>query len=160
MEFPPNVWGPFFWHTIHIVALGYPSSPSYIDKKSAKDFYESLQFLIPCPICREHYRSHLQELPITPSIDTKKDLLKWTIDLHNRINKFLNKPEWTEYQVIQYYKNLGKIKCSPVVSSAGLWYVDIKNISIGLMIGSFITAGVFTLNRIFSTGTKSFFLTR
>lgn len=160
MEFPPNVWGPFFWHTIHIVALGYPSSPSYIDKKSAKDFYESLQFLIPCPVCREHYRSYLQEFPITPFIDTKKDLLKWTIDLHNYANKILKKSEWTEYQVIQYYKNLGKIKCSPVVSSYGLWYVDIKNILIGLILGSVITTGAFLTYKIFPTNTKSFFLMR
>ena len=42
MQFPPSVWGPFFWHTIHIVALGYPKSPTYTDKKCAKEFYESL----------------------------------------------------------------------------------------------------------------------
>ena len=42
MQFPPSVWGPFFWHTIHIVALGYPKNPTYTDKKCAKEFYESL----------------------------------------------------------------------------------------------------------------------
>ena len=24
MKIPPAVWGPLFWHTIHITALGYP----------------------------------------------------------------------------------------------------------------------------------------
>ena len=24
MQLSPTVWGPFFWHTIHVVALGYP----------------------------------------------------------------------------------------------------------------------------------------
>jgi hypothetical protein len=39
---PPTTWGPFFWHTIHIIALGYPKNPTYTDKKCVKEFYESL----------------------------------------------------------------------------------------------------------------------
>ena len=93
MQFPPSVWGPFFCHTIHIVALGYPKSPTYTDKKSAKEFYESFAFLLPCAICREHYKDHLGKNPLTPFLDSKKDLLKWTIDIHNAINKMLMKPE-------------------------------------------------------------------
>ena len=59
MQFSPNVWGPFFWHTIHIAALGYPKEPSYTEKKAAKEFFESLQFMLPCGVCREHYAKHM-----------------------------------------------------------------------------------------------------
>jgi hypothetical protein len=68
---PPTTWGPFFWHTIHIVALGYATEPSYAQKKAAKEFFESLLFLIPCPICREHYATHLEKYPITPHLDRR-----------------------------------------------------------------------------------------
>ena len=46
MNIPPTVWGPFFWLTIHIVALGYPSNPTHAHKKAAKEFFESLKLHI------------------------------------------------------------------------------------------------------------------
>ena len=106
MHLPPIVWGPFFWHTMHIVALGYAKHPTYTDKKCAKEFYESLTFLIPCSVCREHYKEHFASNPITPFLDSKEDLLKWTIDIHNKVNKLLNKPQWTEAEVIKYYEKI------------------------------------------------------
>ena len=80
MIFPPSVWGPFFWHTIHIVAIGYPKKPTYIDKKCAKEFYESLAYLIPCSVCRTHYKEHITSNPLTPFLDSRTDLIKWTVD--------------------------------------------------------------------------------
>lgn len=158
MEFPPNVWGPFFWHTIHIVALGYSSEPSYIDKKSAKEFYESLQFLIPCPLCKEHYKEHLREFPVTPFLDSKKDLLKWTIELHNRVNKTIGKPVWTEYHILEYYRKLGKTKGSPIMSVSNLWYMDIAKFLIGVITGSLLTLGVLSGLKSTPLINKSFFL--
>jgi FAD-linked sulfhydryl oxidase len=111
---PPSVWGPFFWHTIHLVALGYPNAPTYSEKKAAKEFYESLQHLIPCPVCKLHYQAHIKELPLTPNIDSKKDLFKWTVDLHNRVNKDLGKPQYTELDAIEFYHSLGARGRSPV----------------------------------------------
>ena len=45
LSIPPDTWGPFFWHTFHLLALGYSNNPSYSDKKAAKDFFESMTFL-------------------------------------------------------------------------------------------------------------------
>ena len=105
MQFPPAVWGPFFWHTIHIAALGYPKEPTYTDKRTAKEFYESFAFLLPCGVCREHYSKHLHANPIATFLDTRKDLLKWTIMIHNEVNRMLNKPVWTEQEVIDLANN-------------------------------------------------------
>ena len=95
MNIPPTVWGPFFWMTIHIVALGYSSKPSYTEKRSAKQFFESLANLIPCPVCREHYKQHITQNPLTPHLDSRTDLFKWTVDLHNAVNMSLGKTKWT-----------------------------------------------------------------
>jgi hypothetical protein len=114
MHIPPSVWGPFFWHTIHIAILGYPNEPAYEHKKAAKEFFESLQTLIPCPVCREHYKTHLEKYPITPHLDKRADLFRWTLLLHNEVNKQLGKPVYTEQQVLQYYDRLGKRGRSPV----------------------------------------------
>ena len=116
MNVPPPVWGPFFWMTIHIVALGYPAKPSYTEKRSAKQFYESLANLIPCPVCREHYKQHITKLPITPHLDNKKDLFKWTVDLHNSVNVSLGKPQWTVEEALNYIKLLGERGRSPIIT--------------------------------------------
>jgi hypothetical protein len=99
---------------MHLVALGYPVQPSYAEKQAAKQFYESFTQLIPCPICRVHYTENLKEMPITPSLDTRKDLFRWTVDMHNKVNKQLGKPEYTEQQAITYYMRLGEMGRSPV----------------------------------------------
>ena len=111
---PPSTWGPFFWHTMHLVALGYPNEPTYSEKRAAKEFFESFTHLIPCPTCKLHYADHLKEMPITPSLDTRKDLFKWTIDMHNLVNKDLGKPQYTEIDAIAFYHKLGEMGRSPV----------------------------------------------
>jgi hypothetical protein len=140
MHIPPEVWGPFFWHTLHIVALGYPQEPTYSDKKAAKEFYESLQTLIPCPMCREHYASHMVKLPIGPSLDSRKDLFRWTVDLHNEVNVMLGKRKYSETEVIQFYTRLGARGKSPVVSSNDLIEADYQAMLKGIAIGIGITA--------------------
>ena len=146
MQFPPTVWGPFFWHTIHIVALGYPKNPTYTDKKCAKDFYESLAFLLPCAICREHYKDHLAKHPITTFLDSRTDLIKWTIEIHNSINKTLEKAEWTLPEVLAYYEKLGSRNRSPVWTKEDMNEVDYRSFVKGFITGAAILStlgGVF-----------------
>jgi hypothetical protein len=135
MHLPPTVWGPFFWHTMHIVAIGYSKHPTYTDKKCAKEFYESLVFLIPCSICREHYKEHLTNKPITPFLDSREDLLKWTIDIHNKVNKLTNKPQWTEAEVLRYYERLGERKRSPVWTKEDMDTIDYRSFTRGFLAG-------------------------
>lgn len=136
MHIPPDTWGPFFWHTIHIAALGYPQDPSYSQKRAGKEFFESLKFMIPCAICREHYTTHLEKYPITPHLDRRSDLFRWTILLHNEVNKTLEKPVKTEAEVIQYYSRIGHRGRSPVWTPEDFveadWAARLQGIGIGL----------------------------
>ena len=141
MQFPPTVWGPFFWHTIHIVALGYPKNPTYTDKKCAKDFYESLAYLLPCSICRDHYKEHLSKHPITTFLDSRTDLIKWTIEIHNKVNKTLGKKEWTLEQVLMYYERIGRRNRSPVWTKEDMNEVDYRSFVKGFITGTVILAG-------------------
>jgi len=152
MHVPPEVWGPFFWHTIHIVALGYPQDPSYGHKKATKEFFESLQQLIPCPICKQHYTSHMAKMPIGPSLDNRKDLFRWTVDLHNEVNQMLGKRKYTETEVIEYYTRLGKRARSPVVTAQDFLEADqqamLKGVTAGIAVMALV-GGVmyFTIRR-------------
>ena len=142
MQFPPSVWGPFFWHTIHIVALGYSKNPTYTDKKCAKEFYESLAFLLPCSICREHYKGYLQEKPISTFLDSRTDLIKWTIQIHNKVNKMLGKPEWTLEEVLSYYEKVGARNRSPVWTKEDMKEVDYSSFLKGFLTGSVVLSVV------------------
>ncbi len=143
LKMPPTIWGPIFWHTIHIVALGYPEKPNYSQKKAAKEFFESLRFLIPCKVCQEHYIQHLALTPITPFLDRRSDLLKWTIDLHNRVNESLKKPKMSEMDVLRHYKRLGALGRSPLWTDKDFAEADMRARiqGIGIGAGTAIVAG-------------------
>jgi hypothetical protein len=129
------VWGPFFWHTIHITALSYAEKPSYAQKRAAKDFYESLAHLIPCPKCREHYSTHLQKFPISPHLDRREDLFRWTVNVHNVVNKSLDKPTVSEKESILFYSRIGARGISPVINQADLDEIDTRSMVKGGLIG-------------------------
>ena len=139
VKMPPTVWGPLFWHTIHLVALGYPEKPNYSQKKAAKEFYESLVFLLPCEICKKHYSQHLATMPVTQYLDRRQDLLKWTIDFHNIVNGTLHKPSLSESEVIQYYKRLGARDRTPLWSTADFAEADMRARIQGLFAGASAT---------------------
>jgi hypothetical protein len=94
----PEVWGPIFWRTMHIVSLGYPPNPTEQEKDAAIKFFESLQYVIPCPICREHYQHFYAAEP--PHIGSRDELIAWVFDLHNKVNEQLGKPVFTWEQFI------------------------------------------------------------
>jgi hypothetical protein len=125
---------------MHIVAIGYAKHPTYTDKKSAKEFFESLVFLIPCAICREHYKDHLTQQPITPFLDSREDLLKWTIDIHNKVNALSNKKQWTQAEVMHYYEKLGERQRSPIWTKHDLDEVDSRSFVRGFITGAVLVA--------------------
>lgn len=139
LKMPPAVWGPFFWHTMHLVALGYPENPSYAQKKAAKEFYESLQYLLPCETCRKHYSQNLAMKPVTPYLDRRSDLLKWTIEMHNLVNQQLNKPQLLESEVLAYYKRMGNRGRSPIWSATDFAEADMRARIQGIGVGAGVT---------------------
>ena len=107
-----------------------------------KEFLESLQTIIPCPICRKHYTSHIAKLPISASIDSRTDLFRWTIDLHNEVNVMLGKRKYTETEAIQYYTRLGARGKSPVIKADDFMEADnqamLKGIAAGVAVSAII----------------------
>ena len=103
-EFPPigmspDVWGPIFWNTMHIASLGYADEPNDDEKKAATAFFNSLKYIIPCPICRFHYTTILETNPVEPAVASRAALVEWVYVIHNKVNKELGKPEitWEAY---------------------------------------------------------------
>jgi len=95
MRIGPDVWGPHGWKFLHFLALAYPAEPSEDDKKHYKQFFELLQFMLPCSVCANNFKRHIEtDLPISDEVLKNKDnFVKWSIDLHNIVNNETGKRE-------------------------------------------------------------------
>jgi len=114
MEFKPEKkdWGPNAWSFIHYVALGYPEKPDDNDKENYKTFYSNLRNVLPCHKCAKKYQSHLEDIPIDPALVGPSELFRWTINIHNEVNKELGKRIYSYEEVSDKYikKPRGKNK--------------------------------------------------
>jgi hypothetical protein len=119
-----------------VVALSYPSNPNYAQKRAAKEFYESMAELIPCPMCREHYKKHIQRLPLGPHLDRRQDLFRWTVEVHNEVNKLLGKPLVTEAESIQFYMRIGARDKSPFITHVDFEEIDSRSMLKGAILGA------------------------
>ena len=99
----PSVWGPYGWKFMHFVSLGYPEKPSQEDKRQYKEFYESLQHILPCGACAQNYKLNIQRTPIDNSLDSRDTLIKWVIDIHNRVNQETGKKTLIHEEALNLY---------------------------------------------------------
>jgi len=106
MAITPDTWGPHGWKFIHYVALAYPTKPTQEQKNEYKIFFESIQNILPCGLCSHNYKKHLKELPIDDKVlESNITLLKWTIDMHNKVNVQNGKREYTSEEVVNLLIN-------------------------------------------------------
>jgi len=104
MHLPPEVWGPIFWSTFHIVALAYPDEPNYSEKRAAKEFFKSMMFLLPCPVCRAHFTEIMRGMPVDTWLDDRASLIEWVVQVHNHVNSRLGKREFTVGEFMERYQ--------------------------------------------------------
>ena len=99
-----EIWGRELWHSLHIITFNYPVDPTNEDKINYDNFFKNIQFIIPCIKCQKHYRENLVKYPIR--LNTKIDLIKWLIDIHNEVNISLNKKILNYDEAMNIYTNL------------------------------------------------------
>lgn len=100
----PEVWGPHAWIFLHSVTFDYPDNPSTKVKEQYKSFFESLQYVLPCEMCRNHYRENLRRFPVTNNVlKSRKNLIEWLIDIHNNVNQSNHKPKLNYQEVVKKY---------------------------------------------------------
>ena len=100
----PNIWGPGAWTFLHSITFQYPESPSDMEKQKYYVFFNSLKNVLPCPVCRGHYETNLENLPIR--LDTRQELIEWLIDVHNEINIMNNKKVYSYDEVYEIYNKM------------------------------------------------------
>lgn len=102
----PEVWGPHMWFMLHTISFNYPEQPSEHNKRAYYDFFRALADVLPCDECQTHYKRQLHSYPIQPHLDSRSNLVKWVIQMHNFVNGRTGKPELTNEEVLTIYKNL------------------------------------------------------
>ena len=88
----PQLWGPSAWYFLHSLTFSYPENPTQKEKKSIKDFFSSLQYLLPCDVCKLNYKIHFNEDPIDGHLQSRERVVKWLISIHNKVNVETGKP--------------------------------------------------------------------
>jgi hypothetical protein len=91
----PEVWGPPFWAAIHLSCLAAPKALDAEREAGFRQFFASLQHVLPCKKCRTHMAENLAALPMDASVFAKgrDSLFAWSVALHNRVNAANGKPE-------------------------------------------------------------------
>jgi hypothetical protein len=101
-----NIWGSHLWFSLHTITFTYPLKPTHNEKIEFRNFFLALQNVIPCSVCKRNYKRHLQEKPIEPHLESRKDLVYWLIDIHNMVNAEIGKKILPYETVIKKYENV------------------------------------------------------
>lgn len=102
----PNIWGPKFWFSLHSVSFTYPFYPDEVDKIRYKTFFEMLEYVLPCVVCRVNYAKNIKSYPIDNHLKDRKSLAYWVIDIHNMVNVENGKPAITHQEAISIYEKI------------------------------------------------------
>ncbi len=103
MGLSPTIWGPQGWHFIHATAATFPNEPTKADKENYSVFFNDLGNILPCELCRENFKEKLKKLP--PPLTNSEEMFKWSVDIHNQVNRENNKPELTIEQAKKAFNN-------------------------------------------------------
>ncbi len=88
----PRSWGKHYWFVMHSVCLFYPDHPSSEHMAHMRNFFLSLQGLLPCPSCAAHYAQLLRKHPIEAALNSKFEMIRWVNTLHNEVNRRIGHP--------------------------------------------------------------------
>ncbi len=78
------------WSFFHSIAAAYPIEATSDDKIALENFINSMKYLYPCGICREHFKEVIKSVELKSN--DRSDVVRYFCDLHNVVNKRLNKP--------------------------------------------------------------------
>lgn len=87
------VWGPVVWNTLHLIASAFPDRPTEIEKKQYFAFVLNLGPVLPCQVCKSHYKQTLTDLGFClRHVENQETFFRFIFDLHNHVNQRLGKP--------------------------------------------------------------------
>jgi hypothetical protein len=137
MGISPNIWGPSTWTFIHLIVLAEPEPLNTIRLDYYHNLFQLLTHLLPCEKCRNHLSENLQKLKPIKSLKTKRELFDWTVELHNLVNKIIDKKEWKQEEAYQHWLaiSMGKKDLLNISCTSNYWkYITIVVIILFIML--------------------------
>jgi len=105
-----NIWGPHFWVTLHTLTFNYPLEPTHNDKHNYNTFFTTLKDILPCSVCQRNFIRKLKEDPLKQHLNSRRDIVEWMIDCHNKVNSETGKRYFTTDEVIKLYSQKYNMK--------------------------------------------------
>lgn len=96
-------WGNSLWFIIHVSAL-YGTGDMYDIFENYKAMLSCLQYLLPCPKCRQHLIDNLSLIDIDSCASDRLALFRCSWQLHNIVNASLGKTQPSLQEAISYYQ--------------------------------------------------------
>ena len=107
-----SIWGPPMWHVLHTISFNYPVKPTKEQKKHYFNFYNNLQNILPCKYCRDNIVKNMEKIPLTMKVFKNRDnLSKWVYELHEIVNKMLNKVSGLSYDDVRQRYETFRARC-------------------------------------------------
>jgi len=100
----PVVTGPTLWEMVHCIPY---VSGSRLTTEGVTKFLKRFGRGLTCGKCQEHYAENMR-LNSTDSLYNVEYMQVWVCKLHNKINLFNKKSEWSLDRTSKYYVNVSK----------------------------------------------------
>lgn len=120
-QLPPEIypdaaeWGPILWSILHGIAERVGSAVTALyqndERRALIRMMKSLEKVIPCPSCKEHYEVYLKQHPVDKTImtiaynDLNRYVKTWFWELHNWVNESLSRPLFRYEDLTPTYKD-------------------------------------------------------
>lgn len=100
-------WGPHTWYLMHYLSFTWDKSLVKLYIK----FFHLLKETIPCHVCYTNFKNKLSNpnYSIESNCKNKERMIKWIIDLHNKVNISNKSKTYSVNQIKNMYLNNGKI---------------------------------------------------
>lgn len=137
MGIDPTIWGPKMWTMIHLICL---QAPETIDTNVGNTYYmffSMMPYVLPCDKCREHWLDHVRAFPLEQALGSRDKLFRWSVQVHNLVNKSLGKPEVPYEVALEHWTNVSKgrtpsTQCIPTGSKK--FGMSLKMLTLGLIL--------------------------
>lgn len=103
----PKIWGPHFWFMLRCLANNYPLKPSDEDAQHIKTFFNELQYLLPCDLCKYTFKQHFAKYPLDKALDTKNSLIDWVEHIYQETKKVIQDKR---IKILDVYEEMDEVK--------------------------------------------------
>ena len=96
-------WGNSLWFIMHTSAL-YSVGEMYDVFENYKTMLSCLQYILPCPKCKQHLIDNLSLIDIDRCAESRMSLFRCSWELHNIVNESLGKRQPSLQEALGYYR--------------------------------------------------------